>query len=147
MGTFWSDPQSQPKRRYRWIMIIGGIPQWIIKKVNKPSFEVTSAEHKYLNHTFYYPGRVQYDTVSCTLVDPISPDATRTMMNLLGASGYTITDDASDLQTISKLNATSAIGSVTIQQLNNEGAAIEIFTLMNPWMTKVNFGDLDYEGD
>ena len=144
MGTFWSDPQSQPKRRYRWIMIIGGIPQWIIKKVNKPSFEVTSAEHKYLNHTFYYPGRVQYDTVSCTLVDPISPDATRTMMNLLGASGYTIPDDASDLQTISKLNATSAIGSVTIQQLNNEGAAIEIFTLMNPWMTKVNFGDLDY---
>ena len=88
--AFWSDAytEMEPKRVYRWLMYMGSVPAWMVKKVAKPSFEVTTAEHKYLNHTFYYPGRVQYETVDITLVDPVSPDAAGTMMEVLRFSGY-----------------------------------------------------------
>ena len=55
---FWTDKNTEPKRVYRWIMNIGGIPQWIVKTSGKPKFEVSETEHKYINHTFYYPGKV-----------------------------------------------------------------------------------------
>ena len=80
--AFWSSPTTSPKRQYRWIMNIGGIPQWIVKKVNKPGFSISESTHKYLNHTFYYPGRVEYEKTSVTLVDPVSPDAAAIMMRI-----------------------------------------------------------------
>tara|TARA_Y100000310_G_scaffold29553_1_gene28094 strand:- start:182 stop:739 length:558 start_codon:yes stop_codon:yes gene_type:complete len=149
MGAFWADAYTdvEPKRVYRWILSMGGIPQWIVKKVNKPSFELTSTEHKYLNHTFYYPGRVTYETVSVTLVDPVNPDATHTMMEILRHSGYNIPVSESDLATVSKFAATNALGLVTISQIASGGSVIESFDLMNAWVTKVNFGELDYEND
>ena len=145
--AFWYSPNTSPKRQYRWLMNIGGIPQWIIKKVNKPSFSINEAKHSYLNHTFYYPGRVEYEKSSITLVDPVSPDATAIMMKLLEASGYSIPNTGNVTQTISKKNATSALGNVTISQLGAEGEAVDQFTFINAWLSSAKFGDLDYESD
>ena len=147
--AFWSDAYTnlEPKRVYRWIMLLGGVPQYMVKKVTKPAFEVSTAEHKYLNHTFYYPGRVQYDPVSVTLVDPVNPDAAGTMMNILKASGYDIPLDENDLNTISKARATRALGLVSIRQIDALGDPIEQFDLINAWVSKVTFGELDYESD
>jgi len=145
--AFWYSPTTSPKRQYRWLMNIGGIPQWIIKKVNKPSFTINEAKHNYLNHTFYYPGRVEYEKSSITLVDPVSPDASAIMMAILEGSGYSIPNTANVTQTISKKNATSALGNVTITQLGAEGQPIDQFTFINAWLTSAKFGDLDYEGD
>ena len=145
--TFWSSHESQPKRQYRWIMNIGGTPQWLIKKVNRPGFTVSEATHKYLNHTFYYPGRVEYEKVSCTLVDPLNPDATGLILDYLSKSGYGIPDNANDTITLNKKAAVEAIGSVTISQLNGPGTVIDEFSLVNPFISSAKFGDLDYEGD
>jgi hypothetical protein len=147
--AFWSDPYTmhEPKRVYRWILNIGGIPQWLVKKVNKPSFEVSKAEHQYLNHTFYYPGRVTYDPVSVTLVDPVSPDATFTVMEMLRHSGYEIPDDPNDLMTISKKFATRAVGDINISQIDPAGTIIDQFSLVNAWLEKSNFGELNYTDD
>jgi len=147
--AFWSDAYTnlEPKRVYRWVMLLGGIPQYMVKKVTKPSFEVTTAEHKYLNHTFYYPGRVTYEAVSVTLVDPVNPDAAGTMMSILEVSGYNIPELETDLNTISKAKATRALGLVSIKQIDAEGAMVEQFDLINAWVSKVAFGELDYEND
>ena len=147
--AFWSDAytEAEPKRQFRWILLLGGIPQWIIKKVNKPSFDISEAEHSYLNHTFYYPGRVKYEPISITLVDPLEPDASLTMMQLLEASGYAVPENQDDLQTISKHNATFALGQPTIQQLGPSGDVADSFTLKNAWVQKVSFGELDYTSD
>jgi len=149
MSAFWSDPYSmhEPKRVYRWVLNMGHIPQWIVKKVNKPSYEVSSTEHKYLNHTFYYPGRVTYEAVGVTLVDPVDPDATWTMMEILRESGYDIPTSPDSLITISKARATNALGLVTISQIDPDGNIIDGFDLINAWVSKTNFGELDYEND
>ena len=147
MATFWNLAESQPKRQYRWVMNIGGIPQWLIKKVNKPGFSVSEGVHRYINHTFYYPGRVEYDKTSVTLVDPLVPDASAIMMDILYNSGYTIPDNPNDTMTISKQRSVAALGRVAISQLDADGAIAEQFTFVNPWISSVKFGELDYEGD
>ena len=68
-GTFWSDATNlaDPKRVGRWIVTIepginresrtNGFLQFMAKKVGKPNFEVTEAEHSYINHNFYWHSR------------------------------------------------------------------------------------------
>lgn len=145
--AFWSEHISQPKRQYRWVMNIGGIPQWIVKKVNKPGFTVSEASHKYLNHTFYYPGRIEYEKTSVTLVDPLVPDASAMMLNILYHSGYSIPDSPDDTVTMSKRASVEALGRVAIAQLDADGAIADEWIFRNPWISSIKFGDLDYEGD
>lgn len=147
--SFWSDSQVEPKRAYRWILLLGGIPQWMCKKVSKPSFAVSETEHTYLNHKFYYPGRVEWNTVTVTLADPVAPDAAKTMFNIIQNSGYSLPVDQgkAEASTISKANAVSALGEVRIQQLGADGKAIEEWALVNAWVKDVKLGELDYESD
>ena len=80
-----------------------GIPAYLLKKVSKPSFTISETPHKYLNHTFYYPGRVEWNTVSMTLADPVEPDAAALVMKAIHASGYSpLTENIMDPHTMSK---------------------------------------------
>jgi hypothetical protein len=146
--AFWTDVNTEPKRAYRWVLLIGGIPQWICKKVNKPSFTVSETAHKYINHSFYYPGRVEWETTSITLVDPVSPDASKTMEEIIRAAGYHFPEDPNDVSTISKKNAVLSLGNVVIKQVGPDGPeTIEEWELINAWVKSVKFGELDYESD
>jgi len=145
--AFWSDRTTEPKRAYRWVLYMGGIPQWICKKVSKPSFTISETEHTYLNHKFWYPGRVEWNTVSVTLADPVSPDAAETMMAVIDASGYKLPSDPNQIQSMSKKKAIDALGRVAIQQIGPEGKEIEEWVLVNPWVKDVKFGELDYTSD
>ena len=147
--AFWTDMQGQdPKRQYRWVMRIASIPAYVIKKVSKPSFTVTEVEHKYLNHTYYYPGRVTWNSVTLTLADPVNPDVANTLSNIVKNSGYTPALDENDVSTISKQDAVNSLGNqIEIVQLDAEGNAVETWKLINPWIKDVKYGELDYEGD
>ena len=93
-GTgFWADAVTEPKRAYRWVMNFRGIDQWMMKKVAKPNFTISESEHAFLNYKFYFPGRVEWAEISCTLVDPIQPDAAATLMKLLHDAGYVDPND------------------------------------------------------
>ena len=144
---FWSDPQAEPKRAYRWLMFINDLPQWIIKRVDKPNFSITESVHTYINHNFYYPGKVEYEPIRVTLVDPVTPDAAERMMRFLSDTGYAFPDDPFDTSTISKAGAVTALGNVEIQQLGARSEVVERITLENAWIKSVNFGDLDYTSD
>jgi len=147
-SSFWSDPALEPKRMFRWIMLMGGVPQWIVKQVSKPSFQIGEAQHQYINHTFKYPGRVTWQDVNVTLVDPVDPDAAKTMVNIVRNAGYSFPSDPNDVTTMSKANAVASLGKVTIQQLGPEaGEIVEQWSLVNAWVKDVNFGDLNYESD
>ena len=148
-GSFWSDFKVEPKRAYRWILYLGGIPSWICKKVSKPSFAVSETEHTFLNNKFYYPGPVQRNTVTVTLADPVEPDAAATMLKIIQESGYQLPVDAEKAQasTISKAKAVQALGTVRIQQIGADGKEIEEWELVNAWIKDVKLGELDYESD
>ena len=157
---FWSKDHSQdrtlddPKRKFRFKVEFqginsaqGGALMWYAKTVSKPSFQISSAEHKYLNHTFYYPGSVTWQDVSLTLVDPVDPDMAATLSDIVVAGGYSPPTDPTDLVSMSKAKASSALGTVIITQLDSDGKALETWTLWNSFITELKFGDLEYGAD
>ena len=151
--AFWTDATLQdPKRAYRFLVELGTMEnnaQWYAKSVTKPSFTVGTTDHKFLNHTFYYPTRTEWEEVTVTLVDPVSPDAANSTLAIMKASGY----DPSQLSmanmgtTSSKTAAVTALGGVKIMQVDSLSNPIETWTLWNAFITGAKFSELSYDSD
>ena len=151
---FWNDGTAQdPKRAFRFIVRLSPdangatLPAYTAKKVTKPSFSLAESEHQYLNHTFYYPGRLTWNTVTLTLVDPVNPDAAESLVKIINEGGYSPADDSRDLTTMSKSKAKSALGKFEIVQIDSEGNDLEVWELHNAWVKDAKFGDLGYDSD
>ena len=154
-GTdFWANPTIEPKRGFKFVLRIPGtksfgIKQFLIKKVNKPSFTISESEHKYLNHSFWFPGKVAWNEVAFTIVDVLGDsDGSAAMVMLLQRMGYRLPEGPEKpygLDTISKASAVKALGEIQIVQLDSEGTEREIWTLKQAWFKDVKFGDLDYD--
>ena len=158
---FWSEnfgedaAMADPKRKFRFKVEFQGLDTtdtggpflWYAKTVSKPSFQISAAEHKYLNHTFFYPGSVTWQDVSVTLVDPVNPDMTATLSDIVQSSGYSPPTDSTDLTTMSKGKSASALGTVIITQIDSNGADLEQWTLWNSFVTEVKYGDMEYGSD
>lgn len=170
---FWTRPLIDPKRNYRFLVNIPNMPNgatWFAKGVKKPKINVSETPHAYLNHTFKYPGRVTWDDVTVTLVDPVEPNAAAHLAAVIQASGYVIPGNYTHVTTISKKKATSMLGGIQIIQLNEsitgvasgDGAdpdgspfpppestdnEVEKWTLQNAWIKDIDFGELSYESD
>ena len=156
---FWSENHGSnpslkdPKRNFRFKVEFQGIqgPQgpmlWYAKTAAKPSFAISAAEHKYLNHTFYYPGSVTWNDVTITMVDPSDPDMSATLAAIVQEGGYKPPNDPTDLQSMSKASAVGSLGAVTITQIDANGEMLEEWTLWNAFITDLKFGDSLAYGD
>jgi len=159
---FWSTNFGEdttlkdPKRQFRFYVEFQGIsaPQggatlWYAKSVGKPGFTVENIQHNYLNHVFKYPGKVTWQDISITLVDPVDPDMAATLSDILVQSGYSPPTDATtdSMGTISKAKAAGALGTVIITQIDSNGNELEKWTLWNSFITEVKYGELAYGTD
>ena len=157
MSDFWTSTALEPKRQYRFRLTItavggNGVSNaiWFAKKVTIPQFTVGEIKHSFVDKTFYFPGRVEWNTIEATLVDPVNPDATDITHKILAGSGYFVpsgADGASDWGSMSKKEATTAIGKVVIDIIDENGASIEEWKLVNPFVKSVKFGELSYDSD
>ena len=153
--SFWSEPGLEPKRKFRYLVYFANMPQFIAKSVSKPSFQVGSTPHSYLQHNFNFPGRVTWQDVSLTIVDAIQPDSTATLYKILGDAGYVLppnvtNDEAGGARTITKADMVAALGpTVRIDTIGASGSTevLESWILNNPQITSVNFDTLDYSSD
>lgn len=151
--AFWTTtPERDPKRNFRFQVFITGIQGtepavWWAKKVAKPNFTVAESKHVYLGHTFYYPGKVEWQTIAMTLVDPLDPGSLYRFNQSVRSAGYRIPGDANVLTTQSKKKATTSLGAVKILQIDGDGNQVETWTLQNPFIKKISFSELDYEND
>ena len=158
--AFWTQ-KTDPKRKFNFEVSMGAVngkvKNYFAKTATKPSFTIAAGEHNYLNHTFYYPGRLTWNDVTITFVDPgktdqdVSADSTSAALaELLLNMGYNPPSNAAtdeEKTTISKSKAASALGSVTIRQFDDNGKTLDEWVLINAWVMEVNFGDLDYASD
>ena len=89
-SNFWLNPEFEPKRQFRYLveLTIGGQNlQFLAKSVDRPSYTITSNPHQFFNHTFHYPGRVEWNSISLTLVDPVSPNGAAILYEYLSSIG------------------------------------------------------------
>lgn len=153
--AFWTDNTVEPKRNFRFQVQLGSGTSapilWWAKTVTTPSFEVSSVEHDFLDNKFKFPGRVTWNDVSLTLVDPISVDAVAATNDLLAKSGYAVKNETTATgqpPTISKKKAaTGPLQTLKIMVLNADGIVLETWTLKNPFLKSAKYGDLDYSSD
>ena len=159
--AFWSVTNiTDPKRQHRWLIEIGSgafknTATYVCKKVNKPKVTVTNAEHKFLNHTFNYPGSVTFEPVSVTFVDAGDPHTTEILYEILKAGGYRLPSLINDAvgagpqcETPGKDASVGALTNCNILTLDGEGTVLEKTKLINAWISSIDFGgELSYEAD
>jgi hypothetical protein len=148
---------KDPKRNFRFRITITGLSDdagtggsgivWYAKTAEKPSYTINSVEHKYLGHTFHYPGTVTWNEVTIAVVDPQEPDVAGILAGKVEEGGYVIPATTNVMQTISKAKMVSSLQSVLIEQIDAEGNPIESWTLWNAFITNVTHGTLDYSND
>ena len=154
MGKFWYDGSTEPKRSFRWYFSLAGaagaskIETYAIKTVKKPSYAISEVPHQYGAHTFYYPGRITWNPVEITFVDPVQPDQSAVITNMLADAGYNLpTNDVVALRSFSKGGFIGAVGNPQITQVDAAGEPIEQWNLANAFFTSVDYGQLDYSSE
>ena len=160
--AFWTDGASvDPKRNFRFKIIISGFAEsrgdvsneseqssvWWAKKVQKPNFTIAEAKHVFLGHTYYYPGKLEWQEITMTLVDPVSPNALAILNDIVDKSGYKIPDPTKPLETMGKVKSIGQLGTIQIIQIDADDQPVETWELKNPFLKKISYSELDYEND
>jgi len=145
---FWSDSSLEPRRNFKFLLTIGTgdkqIPTWVVKNVTLPKITVEEGTHKFLNHTFYFPGTVSYNTVSFTVIDAIDKSVSKRILESFVQGGYQIPSAESNVETslITKSDSVSSLGTVSISHLGSgkDGYDKELsFDLTNAWIKDLEF--------
>ena len=155
---FWRNPSFEPKRGFRFLVQLSlpsaeGLQDvtFLAKSVDKPSYSISTSEHQFFNHTFYYPGRVTWNTIDLTLVDPVSPNASQLLYDYLESAGIRkpTNFNQSTATTITKATAVGAKTDLIIQEIATQGGSntslvVGEWRLLNSFFTDVSFGAHDY---
>ncbi len=158
--AFFSQSEFQPKRKFRFVVEFTGMEDlseliFMAKSATKPSYNIESTAHRFLNHEFKFPNIVQWQDVQVSFIDAVDPNVGSKFYNALVNTGY-VTPSTTDkyLGGVTKANTTSAIGDVVIKQLdggqgnlvtNPDPQIVDEWRLINAWITTLKFGEgLDY---
>jgi len=153
MTDFWTSTNEralEPKRTFRFKVTFGGGPVWWAKDVDQPQATVGTTEHDFMIHKFYYPGKVTWNQVAMTLVDPVTPGALDQLLTILRNTGYKIPGDPAKpeaFSSISKASATTNLGTVQIDVLDAEGRQLHMWELNNPFVMEITPSKLDYASE
>ena len=126
----------EPKLKNRFIMLIDGIPAYLIKTAARPQITFEEVELHHMNVKRYVKGKAAWQTLQVTLYDPIVPSAASAVIEWLrthhesstGRDGY---------QDFYKKN-------VNFKVLGPVGDIVEKWTLYGTYIQDATFGDLDF---
>ena len=60
----WQSAGIEPKRKFKFILILGDVPAWVVKTAGRPNINVSEGgKHNFLGHEFKFPGRVTWDNI------------------------------------------------------------------------------------
>jgi|TARA_R110000824_G_scaffold62527_13_gene165523 hypothetical protein len=151
----WSGPLREPKRKFKFVLNLNGIATYTIKTTNRPQISIGEAKHEFLVHDFYFPGRVTWNEISITLVDPIDQNNSKRLLDFIKNGGYVNPSDFDPVpggdnyqrKSLSKAAMVDGLGEITIDTLDSKGSVIETWTLKNPWIKSVSYADMAYSDE
>lgn len=126
----------EPKQQNRGIMLVEGVPFWMIKGFSRPQPSSGTIELPHINVLRKVKGKTTWGDVSLTLYDPIVPSGAQTMMEWFRLSHESVTgrDGYSDFYK----------KDITIQLLGPVGDIVEEWTLKGAFPTDLDFGSIDF---
>ena len=151
--TWWSNQEVDPKRKNRFKVFIDSKLLVTAVSVTKPAVNIESKEYQMVNQMYNYPGIAKWDPISITFVDANGSNnvaneykTSDNLWNILTNSGYSSpVGNASPGK--SKMVSKSLGNDARIVHITSDGEEIEKWTLHNPIITKLSWGELDYGDD
>ena len=146
--AFWSQNTLEPLRKFRFQIQMGNDVMWWAKSVTQPSPDVSMGEYQLINHKIKFPGIVTWNDIDITIVEPDknSKNGFNLMNKIIGAGYYpNPNEQPGNVDGLQK--AQFANENITITKIDANGNPIEIWTLINPFIKAIKYGDLDYSSD
>ena len=129
----------EPKLQNRFIMLIDGIPSYLIKKTNRPNISFTNITLDHINVKRKIKGKAVWQPIQMELYDPVTPSGAQAVMEWVRLSHESVTgrDGYSDFYK----------KDINIQSLGPVGDVVEEWKLKGAYCQQVNFGELDWAVD
>ena len=126
----------EPKTKNRYIMYIEGIPAYLIKTTGRPTITFEEIELNHINVKRFVKGKGTWETLECTLYDPVVPSAAQAVMEWVRLSHESVTgrDGYSDFYK----------KDITLNVLGPVGDIVEEWTMKGSWIQTATFNDLDW---
>jgi hypothetical protein len=129
----------EPVQSNRFLMLMDGIPAYLVKGVSAISLDQTPVELNHINVQRFVKGKTKWNTIDLTLFSAISPSGAQAVMEWirLGHESVTGRNGYSDFYK----------KKLTLQILGPVGDIVSEWVLMGCFPTNVNFGDFSYDDD
>jgi hypothetical protein len=126
----------EPKVKNRFLLLIEGIPAYIIKKLNRPSLTQEPIKLPHINTVRYVKGVTVWNTIEMTLYDPIVPSGAQAVMEWVRLHHESVTGRDGYAEFYKK--------DLTLQVLGPVGDKVEEWIVKGAQITKVEFGGLEW---
>ena len=129
----------EPKLQNRFIMLIDGIPSYLIKKTARPSITFNPVVLDHINVKRKIKGKGVWNPISMDLYDPVTPSGAQAVMEWVRLSHESVTgrDGYSDFYK----------KTIHIHTLGPVGDVVEEWILKGAYCQNANFGDMDWTSD
>lgn len=126
----------EPKVKNRFVMYIEGVPAFLIKAINRPSFESDDITLDHINVKRKLKGKVNWGDLQITLYDPIVPSGAQAVMEWIRLSHEAVTGREGYSDFYKK--------DVVINMLGPVGDKVEEWILKGAYIKSVNFQNADW---
>ena len=139
--SFLSGPSELfvPKTANRFVMTVGDIPSFLIKKVTRPSITFGEIVLDHVNTKRKLQGKADWNDVTMTLYDPIIPSGATYVMDWVRLGYQSATGMAGYPSEYKK--------QVTVEGLDPAGNICERFILNGAFVLSTEMGEYDWSND
>lgn len=129
----------EPKVSNRFIAYVDGVPSYLIKSIQTPSFDAGEIVLDHINVYRKIKGKVRWSDLSMTMYDPITPSGSQTIMEWLRLSHESVTgrDGYSDFYK----------KDIVINIIGPPGDVVGEWILKGAYCKTASFGDYDWAND
>ena len=128
--------EVEPKREFRWLIIIKGIEAYTAQTTERPSGEFEETEFHFINQVRYLSGKYKPKMMPLTLMDPVAPSAAQAVQNWVRLN-YEVTTGRMGYQDFYKTT-------FNLKLLDPPGGVAEQWTIKGAWVKAPSYGKLDY---
>jgi len=129
----------EPKVANRFIMRVDGIPAFMIKSISAVGFDQGEIKLNHINIYRKIKGRMQWNDITMTLYDPITPSGAQAVMEWVRLHHESVTgrDGYSDFYK----------QDVTIEVLGPVGDIVSEWVIKGSFIKSANFGEYNWDTD
>ena len=126
----------EPKLKNRFVMFIDGIPAFLIRQAKKPQITFSDVILDHINVKRKIKGKANWEDVTCTLYDPVTPSGAQAVMEWVRLSHESVTgrDGYSDFYK----------KDIRINTLGPVGDVVEEWILKGAYCHAADFGEADW---